>query len=342
VIEEIVESLPGLGNVTGVRTLVDERLAAGDAAFCGDLAIAVAAVDDGRSWQYHGVFGHVLRALALTPGRSNAEQVVRIVAAGPPRLARQAAAMLAQAHPAERLAATDELRACLAHELVLRDAAVTTSPPEGHPLAWLPLTRSEIEAVADLPWYSGNGQSRPVLFGSLGDGGQETTATRGQAATETTGDPDRMAAAVVNWADESNGQFEARSFELAEPFDEELLPGTLRDLGLPCFDEAPRVQRCAPGLVWRLLFAAAANGGAYNSGAGGAYGRLHAWQSLAALAGVADDAGFPQVEAAVRDCTWYRFDTSAPWFANVAWDIGVVALSPDGMRIAVLAATDTD
>jgi hypothetical protein len=39
---------------------------------------------------------------------------------------------------------------------------------------------------------------------------------------------------------------------------------------------------------------------------------------------------------------WYRFAPDTDWFEHVAWDLALVAVSPDGRRLAVLAATDTD
>ncbi len=39
---------------------------------------------------------------------------------------------------------------------------------------------------------------------------------------------------------------------------------------------------------------------------------------------------------------WFRVDTDSEWFYEVAWDIGLAAISPDGRRLAVLAATDSD
>ncbi|MFD5559857.1 DUF6183 family protein [Kitasatospora griseola] len=85
------------------------------------------------------------------------------------------------------------------------------------------------------------------------------------------------------------------------------------------------------------MFAAASTGGAYNHGVQGAYGRLAAWQSPAALA----DAGLPTAEARATACHWFTFDAPAPWFDRIVWDFGPAALTPDRRRLAVLAATDT-
>jgi hypothetical protein len=91
-----------------------------------------------------------------------------------------------------------------------------------------------------------------------------------------------------------------------------------------------------------VLFAAASTGGAYNSGSRGAYGRLTAWRSLAALAGCPEGAAFEEVETRAGDCIWYGFAADTKWFEQVAWDVGLAALTPDRRRLLVLAATDTD
>ena len=80
-----------------------------------------------------------------------------------------------------------------------------------------------------------------------------------------------------------------------------------------------------------ILFGAAANGGAYDSGLGGAYGRAATWRSVRALAG-----------GSHVGCAWWIFDAANDWFQRVAWDLGVACLRPGGHVMAVLAATDTD
>jgi hypothetical protein len=84
-------------------------------------------------------------------------------------------------------------------------------------------------------------------------------------------------------------------------------------------------------------------GGAHTTPAGaGAYRRPAARQSLAGPSGAGRDASVAAVEARVPACAWFGFDASTPRFWQVAWDIGLAAVSPDRRRIAVLAATDTD
>ncbi|WP_328674215.1 DUF6183 family protein [Streptomyces sp. NBC_00328] len=63
---------------------------------------------------------------------------------------------------------------------------------------------------------------------------------------------------------------------------------------------------------------------------------------MSALAGCPESAGAAEVEVQVTACAWHGFDAGTKWFEHVARDIGLAVLSPDGRRLAVLAATDTD
>ncbi|MFJ3743297.1 DUF6183 family protein [Streptomyces albidoflavus] len=371
-IQEIVAGLPELKDIAGVCAVADERVARGDAAFAADLGVALARAY-GRAeplWQYRSLFGHLLRLLATTAGPENLTEALRLVSspeAADRRRDRHVASLLASCRRPEELAvvfsghASEELRACLVHELVLRGVAVDEEPGIArwarsphwryHPLGWLPLTRSSMEDGADLPGYSLRGSSHAMPYGpSEGVPYRGTGGARVPSAAEVT-TPQlaaTLSSAVANWAEESNGVVEARVFDLAGPPADEAVPATLLTLGLESLAGAGRkkaalsVAACPPGQAWRVLFAAASTGGAYNSGSHGAYGRLAAWQSLAALAGVADGAGSAEVEARAAECAWFGFDARTDWFEQVAWDIGLAALSPDRRRLAVLAATDTD
>lgn len=372
-IQKIVTKLPGLKSVTDVWKTADSSLERGDAAFVADLAIALAgayATDAGRIWQYRNVFDYLLRLLATTPGPGNVVQALRLVSsaeAADRKISRHTASLLASSQPAEDLAvaftghATEELRACLVHELVLRGVDVTESPGiagwatsphwSHHPLGELPLALSEVEGQPDLPSYSVRGGSHSIPYGPSANREVQSDArahvpsveeTTTEAVAKGTG------AAVTNWADESNGRIEARVFDLAAPLAAESVPSMLLALGLACLEGAGTkktafsVEACPPEHAWRILFAAASTGGAYNSGAGGAYGRLAAWQSMAGLSGMAQGILAEEVEACARACAWYAFGAETKWFERVAWDIGLVAVSPERRRLAMLAATDTD
>ncbi|MFF0288333.1 DUF6183 family protein [Streptomyces sp. NPDC005262] len=371
-VQKIVTKLPGLKSVTGIWKTADRSLARGDAAFLADLGIALAgayASDAGRMWQYRSVFDYLLRLLSTTPGPGNVAAALRLVSsseAADRKLDRYAASLLAPSHPVEELAvaftghASEELRACLVHELVLRGADVTETPGiagwstsphwRHHPLGWLPLALSDMEGQPDLPSYSARGGSHSMPFGSPAN--RETWADAGALVpsveeTTTEAATKGIGTAVANWADESNGRIEARVFDLAAPLVTESVPSMLLGLGLECLKGAGKkttfsVAACPPDQVWRVLFAAASTGGAYNSGARGAYGRLAAWQSLAGLSGTAEGTPAEDVEACARKCAWYGFGADTKWFERVAWDIGLTSVSPGRRRLAVLAATDTD
>ncbi|AEE44587.1 DUF6183 family protein [Cellulomonas fimi] len=370
-IEKIVAELPELQDVTGVFALADARVAQGDAAFAADLGLALARAygSSERMWQYTSVFGHLLRLLATTAGPENVVQALRLVSAAEvtsPKRDRSMASLLASSHEVAHLAAaftgpaSEELRACLVQELVLRGVVVDETPgiaewatsPHGsrHPLGWLPRTRSELEAGAALPSYHARGGSHAMPYGPSTS--REPAVISGAPVpsskeTTTPAVATAMAAAVSNWADESNGRIEARVFALAEPLDAASVPDALLTLGLKCLHgagtgAAVSVAVHPPARAWQVLFAAASTGGAYNHGAYGAYGRLAAWRSLAALAGSPEGDGVGDVEARARDSIWYGFEAGTEWFERVAWDIGLAALGPDRRRLAVLAATDTD
>lgn len=370
-------SLPDLGDVRAVWRLADRRLAKGDAVFVADLGIALAgaygSATDGP-WQYRSVLDHLLRLLTTAPGRENVEQALRLISAAgrrPRTYERYAASLLASSQTADDLAAafvgggssggaSDELRACLVQEMILRGIQVAEVPGIGrwamsahrrlHPLGWLPLSPAEMEQHPDLPSYGVRGSSHSMPYGpSEGRGlvldrGAPVPAFAERTSPAVTS---AVSTAVTNWAEESNGRIEARVFELSEPLRTEAVPGLLAALGLECLKGlGPRttfsVTACPAAQVWRVLFSAASTGGAYNSGCHGAYGRLAAWQSLAGLVGAPDGASACEVEARTNEADWYCFETSTKWFDQVAWDIGLLAVAPGRMRLAVLAATDTD
>ncbi|GAA3289724.1 DUF6183 family protein [Streptomyces cinereospinus] len=371
-VQEIVTKLPGLSSVTDVWKEAGRRLARGDATFVADLGIALAGAyssDSRRIRQYRSVFDHLLRLLATTPGSGNVAQALRMVSSAEVadgQVDRYAASLLASSHPAEELAvafsgeASEELRACLVHELVLRGVGVLEIPGiarwaasphwRHHPLGWLPLTLSEVEGQPDLPSHGVRGSSCSMPYGPPENRDVAVVAAvHVPSVEETTTETAAMgiSAAVANWAEESNGRIEARVFELVDPLKDESVPGLLPALGLECLEGVRKktgfsVAVCPPEWAWRLLFAAASTGGAYNFGVRGAYGRLAAWQALAHLSGAVAGEPAEAVEARARACTWYGFSAGTEWFEHVAWDLGLAVVSPERRRLAVLAATDTD
>jgi hypothetical protein len=325
-IHEIVESLPNVKDVNEIWNTAEARLVSGDTSFLGDLGAAIVArfgVGEGF-WQGRSVFDRLLRLLAITPGPESLIQALRLISAahsGGRRLERYAASQLAAGQAPTDLAAvafgsggstggaSDELRACLIHELVLRDVALSDLPQiakwatsshwRHHPLSWLPLELSDIEQMRDLPSYSARGgSSHHMPHGPLSGGGSKRLMSGPSAPVATESTTDGIAAsissAVENWTQGSNGRIEARVFNFAQEIGDAVVPAALQASGLECLRDreargALSISTCTSAEAWRVLFAAASSGGAYNHGCYGAYGRLLAWRSIGALAGAAED-----------------------------------------------------
>lgn len=285
---------------------------------------------------YGSIFERVERLLALTPSAVRAAAVVRLAARLPPRRVRWTATLLATGQPASVLLSMElplELGACLLHEMVLRGMSVAPVADvwrqrlTGHPLGSLPLEPLPGEVDLPLPQFS------PIRFSEDGTRAELITAAGAvpSATRETT--PADCTAAVSTWLTESNGRAEAAVFTLSSPLSAaDVGIRTVESLGLDCLAGGGLALRPAALTdVVPLLFGAAANGGAYDRGLGGAYGREAAWRSVKALAG-----------GVVTGCAWWTFDGANDWFKRVAWDVGVFCLRPGGRGVAVLAATDED
>jgi hypothetical protein len=262
-----------------------------------------------------------------------------------------------------------EVLACWMHETVLRGTALDREETslafqaklaaQGHPLGALPLALLEAEGEAPtyMPMYGATAISKAVQRLESGPTSARTMPPPGDdVAPRATRIEDaalekRLVEAVGPWttSEGSNGKAEAKVFRL-EPALSTASPGRwlLRALQLDCVASLPRpedlrAERCTADAVWGALFAAAANGGAYSSGLGGAYGRRAAWTSLAALVDAPADATPVQVDERARAATFVMFGAPAGgWWNDIAWDIGARAVRAGGASAAVLAATDVD
>ncbi|WP_144120148.1 DUF6183 family protein [Catellatospora sichuanensis] len=370
-ISDIVTGLPQLRSVNDLWHLAERRLAAGDAAFLGDLGVALTERYGSETrdvWQYGSVMDQLLRLLALTPGAANVAQAARLAGGGGRARTRYTAVLLACGKAPAELAGvfsgggvggggTEELRACLVHELVLRGVCLDETPAiarwaasphwRHHPLGRLPLSLTALEATPPMPGYHLSGSSHGMPERPAGghriQAGAENPALDVVEVT-TAEDDEAIGAAVAGWFAHSNGRHEARVYELAGPATPEDVAAVLPTLDLACLRDAdplPGLVPCAPEAVWRMLFVSASTGGAYGGGEHGAYGRLAAWRSLGGLAGCPGDDP-AEIEPMALACSWFGLDPLTGWFADVAWDVTAVALGPDRRRLAVLAATDTD
>jgi uncharacterized protein (TIGR02996 family) len=253
-----------------------------------------------------------------------------------------------------------EYRSCLLQELVINghepsaipgiDRHLAAMRRQGHPLAalplklqdveselarWLPRFRDEPDAVErDWPQVPDHPQVQPgdrrtqVIVASRTDPGPESGAS----------------AAVRGWIEQSNGVAEHCEIRFDQPLREITLE-TFESLGLDSLASSrghrARVSVIGHRATIEILFGAACNGGAYARTEYGAYGRLHAWQSLHWLAGAAEPDDLAAVAKAAARCHWFSY-LGTDWFMDIAWDLGLIAIRPDGLSAAVLAATDTD
>ncbi|MEU1310928.1 DUF6183 family protein [Streptomyces cinnamoneus] len=311
----------------------------------------------------------VLRALALTPGRKFVKQLLRVYRAdaGAPPGPRFLASLLAEAQTLEDLLPVlsyddgglwDELRACLFHELLLRGVDAEEIRRRSHNihfcapwgvLAWLPHELADMERGARFPSRGYNneaGISCPAMSSPVALDAAARAAGAGHPLTDAT--TVRLAEAITGPPEQGNwGAHDVGVFTTERPVTPEELPGVVASLPMECLAGLGEEGRfvfapCSLGEVWRVLFATASGAAVYGPGVYGAYGRLSAWWSIAGLAGARPDAGPAEVEQQASACTWLRFEAGSEWFHNEINDYGIVALAPDGRRIAVLAATDTD
>lgn len=188
-IAETIRSLRSLGHSTDadpaevigrVRAESERRSADGDSAFLSELGVALLARhrSEPRAWQYLHTFDHLFKLLVETPGDAGLRQTLRLIGAsrdtgrdidglaaaliGGSRRRAGAAAVTAALDAAGD--ADDTFRACLVHELVLREGTITRSPKAAawaaseamrrHPLGWLPLDLADFER----DWNRGRGE----------------------------------------------------------------------------------------------------------------------------------------------------------------------------------------
>ncbi|MQS16159.1 hypothetical protein F7Q99_29000 [Streptomyces kaniharaensis] len=370
-IKQLVEGLAGQDAVGDVCRLLDEHLERGDTAYLAEFGAALhTRYGSGRAGAEHQyLFDRILWDVVTTPGPENVGYALWLGLATRSRSGRpvrRAAAVLAAHQPLAALAgvfagdrasetAPEELRACLVHELVLRGAPIAERPEvvawaaaspywAGHPLAWLPWTLAPLEGVPSLPHYSRGGAAYGVGYGlpegeRLTGGGAAPVVRRG---AEEPG----LGAAVERWAGRFNGRVETAVFHAAEPVGPEAVPAVLAALSLDCLAGSDPLM-VVPGTAaqaWRQLFGAASiGGGREDEWWYGAYGRLAAWRSLAALAGAAEDASPEEVQRRAEGCAWYCFAAATDdWFNLDTMDLGLAVLDTDRRRLAVLAATDYD
>jgi uncharacterized protein (TIGR02996 family) len=275
--------------------------------------------------------------------------------------AREAGKLVAQrAFSASPDAQTFEEQSCRLHESVLREFSPSAISgaidhaarmrERGHPLAWLPLTLlgPDGELPRRVPRF---GTAGTMSYGTLRAGDPLPIRALGPDVPAVIGSdllaPDSHAfAAMRGWAEESNGHLEGHVFRLDQPLDAAAV-GRLWFSRLPAdslnaalVNAHWSVNRLPTSGALGALFGTAHEGGVYGRREWGAYGRLHAWQSLGTLAGCAPTAPAEEVSVEAVRCEWFDFG-GTDWFNHME-DLGLICVRPDRRTVALLAATDTD
>ncbi len=321
-------------------------------------------------WAPRAVTERIIEAVALNDGYDNAIATVELAKLANQRVESRhirPAAVISKIVAAQSGAVIDKLlstvsdleaKAILLHEAVMRKKVLTNSEAatrsaallasHRHPLAFLPLTLFDFEDELSLPSYQLGSAGWGMPFGPHGsEQTREVASAEAEFAfTEktTTERATRIASAIKNWAEESNGKFEARTFHVDAP-ESLILEPAIRNLGLECVGPSDALafpEKQSLKEVFAVLFAAASTGGAYNSGEFAGYGRLSAWRSLGGLVGCGETAAINDVARVAGDCEWLLFSTSNDWYYQVAWDIGIACWNPSLRDLTILAATDTD
>ncbi len=321
-----------------------------------------------NDWKERSVFDHLMNQLALT---DDAEAV--LIALGifpkPQRSVRPGFLEIARAETAAKVAFAQspeaienllgklselETGALLLHEGVLRGKVVGVTPASvtvynrlkavNHPLAWLPLELLHIETDLPMRTYgkNGSGWSLPEGHGAFEPVELEDEPPGLCFVNAATADRvELIGAADENWRQCSNGSNQVGIFRVS-PFGRFSFERNLPKLGLECIGPETVAEENVPlEAVFQHLFAVSANGGAYNRGCFGAYGRLNAWKSLAGLCGVTLEMNAEELLETALACRWGKFQ-GGDWFNDIFWDLGVVCLNPERGELVVLAATDVD
>ena len=336
-----------------------------------------------KVWAVESVYDHLERVLALTPGMSYALTLMELSLLPRTRTmrfpwsldqrGRLLAPLLASAQNTEVLLdlikayrqnhAYTEFICILVQEMVLRGVPCDEIPlltdffdqmrTLHHPLAWLPLRLLAIEHGLSLPTYSIAGSAFVSPQRAWAASSEEKTSPspggEGNVTLEestTDFERERILAAVDPW---SNARMEARTFALGHSMANSHISGSLLlSMKLACLKGVSThdmfLGPLSPQNAFCLLFEAASQGGAYDNGHYGAYGRLATWYALAGLVGAPAPVSVEEVATLTEQSGWFSFGAESEWFYGAApmWDLGILALRSDGRSLAVVAATSTD
>jgi hypothetical protein len=321
-------------------------------------------------WRYTGSYGRLVEGLALNAGQKKLDMLLAVLAhrSEDDALMRRTAAQLGSRQTPDALnnAAKSPTHANLweyvVHELVIEGVKIAAYEnlsqvarqivQRQHPLSVLPLQL--VSSEANIRHYRrrysvGNASvSSPYGVGANTQKKIGLSKRSAEVTLEETTTPDLQALLSVPFAQWSNGNVEARRFQAQSALSADAITETslLPDLNLDCLKNVLQgsvgIWAVTSNQVINVLFSAAANGGAYTHGVGNPYGRLTAWKTVAALLDQPDDTPISALNELIAKTQWFEMKAESVWFANVAWDAALIALSQDRRVLTFLAATDSD
>lgn len=220
---------------------------------------------------------------------------------------------------------SDELRAMIVHELILAGYDVVNHPVVGrwasqchwrhHGLGWLPVE------LADFEHPDPGSAAFHKEWERLLAGPSTPAAARNLEVVETTPEDCVIRAGLpfAHWVEHSNGKIDAHEY-LAEQAigDDDLREVIVRARPAFLADGDLGAVRAIPatlGQIWSLLYQAGSSASYYGPHQGGGYGRLCAWQSIAALAGAPATATPDDVAVRARSFN----NTLLIWAQHVIW-----------------------
>lgn len=215
------------------------------------------------------------------------------------------------------------------------------------PLRLLALERGALEKPAHTEAPTGGYVFRCELYAPPRKDAPPTMPVVIEAVREATAEEaSTMGAVMAHRPLFPNATVEAHVLTLAQALAQVADHASVVDLALPClenpepgsfFEEAIDARE-----VFGRLIKVATEGGCYGKGQSAAYGRLYAWQTLAALLGLPRGTSLAAIEDEAKRASFTWFRLHGPWYVNVSVDIGLACLRADRRTLVVLAGTDCD
>jgi hypothetical protein len=309
-----------------------------------------------QSWQLRSVFGRILESVCLNQGErqiSTALQLYKRLTLE--KYKRRIAAYLASAQKIEALLSItlryvstleEYFISLLSHELVCRgydlrhysDFFLMANVVNARSIFnGLTLYPHAFEMSLPLRRFGVGLSGNPIEFGLY-----DLPFEKFSNASRTINDfrqVDTITLAVSNWANDSGGINVGIKGDFPGDLSPQVLLGTLNYADFYASEYKLQSESCEN--AFKYVFGACANGGAYNYGEYPAVARLYTWQSMNSMVSYNRFVNVEITESKLNDYEFYQFCLNK-WFINEWLDLGILAISNNSKKFAILASTDTD